>query len=140
MTPIVTLAGFILGLIALRLASTYIWTLHRRYRNDPTPRPVLRFLETMRQYLANESDEGEGGTAMTTYSFTIILAGFRELTAEIADALHEAGCDDSSPGSCDRVVSIRFDRESASLGDAVGSAVNDVERAGYKVVSIEIDT
>jgi hypothetical protein len=61
MTELTTLAGFILGLIALRIGSTCVWTLHRRYRNDPTPRPVLRFLETMRQYLANESDEEEGG-------------------------------------------------------------------------------
>jgi hypothetical protein len=59
MTSIAALAGFILGLIALRIGSTCVWTLHRRYRNDPTPRPVLRFLETVRQYLANESAEGE---------------------------------------------------------------------------------
>jgi hypothetical protein len=56
MTSIATLAGFLLALIALRIASTCVWTLHRRYRNDPTPRPVLRFLETVRQYLANEDD------------------------------------------------------------------------------------
>jgi hypothetical protein len=59
MTPIDVLDGFILALIALRIGSTYVWTLHRRHRNDPTPRPVLRFLETMRQYLANESADGE---------------------------------------------------------------------------------
>jgi hypothetical protein len=59
MTSIATLATFILALIALRIGSTYVWTLHRRHRNDPTPRPVLRFLETIRQYLANESAEGE---------------------------------------------------------------------------------
>jgi hypothetical protein len=61
MTPIATLTGFILALIALRLGSTCVWTLYRRHRNGPTPRPVLRFLETVRQYLANESADGEGG-------------------------------------------------------------------------------
>jgi uncharacterized membrane protein YfbV (UPF0208 family) len=61
MTELATLAAFVTALIALRIASTCVWTLHRRYRNDPTPRPVLRFLETVRQYLANESAEGEGG-------------------------------------------------------------------------------
>jgi hypothetical protein len=61
MTPIAILAAFVTVLIALRIGSTYVWTLHRRYRNDPTPRPVLRFLETVRQYLANESAEEEEG-------------------------------------------------------------------------------
>jgi hypothetical protein len=56
MTTIAVLVAFATALIALRLGSTCVWTLHRRYRNDPTPRPVLRFLETMRQYLANEDD------------------------------------------------------------------------------------
>jgi sterol desaturase/sphingolipid hydroxylase (fatty acid hydroxylase superfamily) len=59
MTSIAVLAAFVTALIALRIGSTYVWTLHRRHHNDPTPRPVLRFLETMRQYLANESAEGE---------------------------------------------------------------------------------
>jgi hypothetical protein len=59
MTELATLAAFVTALIALRISSTCVWTLHRRHRNDPTPRPVLRFLETMRQYLANESAEGE---------------------------------------------------------------------------------
>lgn len=73
-----------------------------------------------------------------THEFTIILADVDEITVEIADALYEAGCDDSSPSSCEGIVSVHFHREAASLGDAVGSAIGDVERAGFKVASIAV--
>jgi hypothetical protein len=79
------------------------------------------------------------GDPMTTYSFTMILAGFDVLTPEMGESLYEAGCNDSSPGSSNGVVSVDFDREAASLGDAIGSAVNDVEKAGFKVSKIEVE-
>jgi hypothetical protein len=78
-------------------------------------------------------------TAQKTYSFSLILSGVTEVTPEMADALYEAGCDNSSPGSCERVVTVDFDREAATLGDAIGSAVKDVERAGYAVARVEVD-
>ena len=60
-------------------------------------------------------------------------------TVEMADALFEAGCDDSSPGSSGRVVDVHFDREAPSLGDAIGSAIKDVERDGYRVARLDVD-
>lgn len=76
---------------------------------------------------------------MTVYSFTLILAGVDVLTPEMGEALYEAGCDDGSPGSCNGIVSVGFDREAESLGAAVGSAITDVERAGYRVARIEVE-
>ena len=69
-------------------------------------------------------------TTTKTYSFALILAGVTEITVDMADALFEAGCDDASPGSCEGIVSVDFDRDAESLGDAVGSAIKDVARAG----------
>ena len=76
--------------------------------------------------------------AQMTYSFSLILAGVSELTVEMADALFEAGCDDASPGSCAGMVSVDFHRAAGSLGEAIGSAFTDVERAGYAVARVEV--
>jgi hypothetical protein len=75
---------------------------------------------------------------MQTYTFTITLARVAELTVEVADALFEAGCDDASPGSSQGVVMLDFSREAESLGDAVGSAIAAVERAGHAVARVEV--
>jgi hypothetical protein len=75
-----------------------------------------------------------------TYTFTLVLSGIPEVTEDIANALYEAGCDDAGVGSCDGVLTVDFDREAESLADAIGSAVKDVERAGYKVGRIVVDT
>lgn len=76
---------------------------------------------------------------MKTYSFTLVLAGVDVLTPEMGDDLFEAGCDDATPSSSNGVVSVDFDREAESLGKAIGSAVEDVERAGYKLARVEVD-
>jgi hypothetical protein len=77
--------------------------------------------------------------AVKTYSFSVVLAGISELTPEIADALYEAGCDDAGVGTCDGILTVDFDREADSLGDAIGSAVKDVERAGCAIARIIIE-
>lgn len=76
---------------------------------------------------------------MTTYSFTLILSGVDAMTPEMAEALYEAGCDDSTPGSSGGLIIVDFSREAESLGDAVGSAIKDVEKAGYKVTKVEVE-
>jgi hypothetical protein len=73
------------------------------------------------------------------YEFTFVLAGDHELTADVGDALFEAGCDDATPSSEGLTISMDFHREAASLGDAVGSAIKDVERAGFKVARVEVE-
>jgi hypothetical protein len=76
---------------------------------------------------------------MKNHSFTLILTGVDAMTPEMAEALYEAGCDDSTPGSIGGVVMVHFDREAESLGDAIGSAIKDVEKAGYKVARVEVE-
>ncbi len=76
---------------------------------------------------------------MQVYDFTLILGNATELTAEMADALFEAGCDDGSPGSCEGVVSIDMHREAENLEGAIRSAIGDVQKAGYTVAYVRID-
>jgi hypothetical protein len=75
---------------------------------------------------------------LKTHSFRLTLAGVTEITDAMTDALFEAGCDDAGVGSCDGAVSIEFDREADSLGDAIGSAVKAVERAGFAVARVDV--
>ena len=74
------------------------------------------------------------------FQFTVILSGIDELTVETGDALFEAGCDDASPQSNGPVVFLEFDREASSLAEAVGSAIRDVERAGFHVARIVVES
>ena len=74
-----------------------------------------------------------------THDFTFTLAGVVELTVEVADAHYEAGCDDASPHSEGPTVYLDFHREAESLGDAIGAAVKNVERAGYAVAHVDVD-
>jgi len=78
------------------------------------------------------------GVAARIYEFTVTLGGVDDLTAEVADALFEAGCDDASPYSEGPTVYLTFHRESESLGKAIGSAINDVERAGFSVARVDV--
>jgi hypothetical protein len=75
---------------------------------------------------------------MTTYSFTLTLAGVDVVTREMVEALFEAGFDDSTPRSRGGVMLVDFDREAVSLGVALGSAVKDIEKAGYKVARVDV--
>ena len=77
--------------------------------------------------------------AQKTHAFSVILAGVDVITVEMADALFEAGCDDGTPGSCEGLVSIDFEREAESLGDAIGSATKDVAHAGFSVARVEVE-
>lgn len=76
---------------------------------------------------------------MNKYDFTLILAEPIELTDDVADALFEAGCDDGSPGTCDGVFSIDFYRGAISLENAICSAIENVQTAGYRVERVEIE-
>jgi hypothetical protein len=76
---------------------------------------------------------------LKTFAFTLVLSGPSELTEDIANALFEAGCDDAGVGSCEGILTVDFDREAESLGKAIGSAVEDVERAGFAVARVEVD-
>ncbi len=76
---------------------------------------------------------------MTEYSFKVILGDVDEIDDAMIEALYEAGCDDGSPWSSQGVAAVDFDRESASLEQAIRSAIADVQKAGYRVARVEIE-
>ena len=74
-----------------------------------------------------------------TYQFTVILAGRDEMTADMAEALYEAGCNDGHPWSSRGVAAVTFDREDDHLESAIRSAVADVQKAGFTIQRVEIE-
>jgi hypothetical protein len=76
---------------------------------------------------------------MKTYEFDVVLKEMSEVTDDQADTLFAAGCDDGTPASCDGVAWIHFDREAASLEEAIRSAVEQVQAAGFTVSKLELD-
>lgn len=73
------------------------------------------------------------------YEFTLVLSRPLELTEEIADALFEAGCSDGTPGMCDGVFSIDFNRQADSLEAAIRSAIANVRAGGFEVERVEME-
>jgi hypothetical protein len=76
---------------------------------------------------------------MKTYEFDVVLKGISEVADDQADELFAAGCDDGTPASCEGVAWIHFDREAASLEEAISSAVAQIQAAGLQVSKVELD-
>lgn len=76
---------------------------------------------------------------MRNYEFDVVLKDVSEVSDDQADRLFAAGCDDGTPAGCDGVAWIHFDREAASLEEAIRSAVSNVQAAGFTVAKIELD-
>lgn len=84
---------------------------------------------------------------MTEYRFRLIVRNATSKSAavtnqellDVTDALGDAGCDDATVSVHADGFELDFERESSSLQDAIASAVGDVERAGFDVVSIQMD-
>ena len=75
---------------------------------------------------------------MPVHHFTLIVDGVDLRHESLVDSLLDAGCDDALVGSTDGVQFIDFDREAASLDEAVRSAVADVEQVpGVQVVRMD---
>ncbi len=77
---------------------------------------------------------------MARYSFTIEVGGIDLIASRYEDALYEAGCDDALVAVIEGRVVLDFDREGISYDRAVASAIQDVERAGARVVDIRPGT
>ena len=75
---------------------------------------------------------------MKTYEFDVVVKDASEITDDQADALFAAGCDDGTPVCCNGVAWIHFDREAASLEEAIHSAVAQVQAAGFTVSKVEL--
>lgn len=76
---------------------------------------------------------------MKTYAFDVVLKDLREVTDEQADALFAAGCDDGTPASSAGTAWIHFDRDAASLEEAIRTAVAQVQAAGFIITRVELD-
>jgi len=74
-----------------------------------------------------------------TYQFDVVVKDLSEITDQQADDLFAAGCDDGTPACCNGTASIHFDREAPSLEEAIGSAVAQVQAAGFQVSKVELD-
>lgn len=61
------------------------------------------------------------------YQFTLVLKNVSEDTEDLEDSLFDAGCDDSLIHYKNGAIYLEFDREAASLEDAVVSAIKDVQ-------------
>lgn len=70
-----------------------------------------------------------------SYSFTLVLKNINQSTEGLEDSLYESGCRDSLINFKNNIVYLDFDREAASLEDAVISAIQAVETSsiGAKV-------
>ena len=63
-------------------------------------------------------------------SFRVIISGIHfGLDSDDAEALFEAGCGDAVPAVVEGQYALTFDREAASFGVAVGTAVGAIESA-----------
>jgi len=78
-------------------------------------------------------------SALKCYRFTLTLAGESEMTDELQGRILSVGCDDACLWSEGGTLYLSFDREAGSLGQAIGSAVEDVERAGSAAARVEVD-
>jgi len=76
---------------------------------------------------------------MQTYHFTFTLADDPREIVAWSNAIFEAGGDDSSPGICSGRLYASFDREAATLEDAIRTAAEVIHRAGLQIVRCEID-
>jgi hypothetical protein len=72
------------------------------------------------------------------YEFSLVLTD-REVTDEDAHKLFEAGCDDVSILTRDGVTRLQFDRQASNLDEALASAIQGAERAGFAVARVEIE-
>lgn len=78
---------------------------------------------------------------LDVHQFTLILAGIKELTPDVTDALFEAGFDDALVGIASGAPYIDVNhRQAESLEMAVREAIRDVEKAGFHVVRVESET
>jgi hypothetical protein len=72
-----------------------------------------------------------------TYGFSVVLKA-AALTDKECEALYEAGCDDGTIVTRNRVTYIAFDRRAESLELAIRAATANVRSAGLEVERVEM--
>lgn len=76
---------------------------------------------------------------MNTHEFTLVLSGYEPFDDALANALHEAGCDDATLSQSGGVKRLDFAREAESREEAIASAIIDAENntLGVRVERVE---
>lgn len=77
---------------------------------------------------------------MQTFEFTLVVSGLDPGEEGFEDRLYEAGCDDALVSIVKGSLVLDFAREAKNLTHALVSAIQDVQRAGARVVRVEPDT
>ncbi len=72
-----------------------------------------------------------------TYTFSLVLTASRLRTKD-CDALYEAGCDDGTIVTRNKITFIAFDRKAVSLERAIRTATANVRAAGFEVKQVEM--
>jgi hypothetical protein len=72
-----------------------------------------------------------------TYEFSLVLT-VPALSVKDCEALYEAGCDDGTIVTRNKITHIAFDRKADSLEKAIRSATADVQAAGFGVKRVEM--
>ena len=75
---------------------------------------------------------------MQSHEFTLILS-VEEVTDDQCNALYEAGCDDGTISTSERVTRIDFCRDAPTLEEAIRSAIGNVNVARLQVARVEIE-
>lgn len=76
---------------------------------------------------------------MRQFSFTLWLADDPRDVDDWSHALYEAGASDSTCGISNGQLFVDFDRQAASLEDAIRSAHRNVQAAGLRVLRCEME-
>jgi hypothetical protein len=79
---------------------------------------------------------------MPSYDFSVIIAAGKLSHEEIldaTDALGNAGCTDALLCGHAEGMELQFSRSSRSLQGAITSAIVDVEKAGFRVLRVEME-
>ncbi len=73
------------------------------------------------------------------HDFALVLAGIKELTSEVEDALFEAGCDDATLSVRRGRFFLTFSRVAPTIKDAILSAIQNVKAAkcGFEVLRVD---
>jgi hypothetical protein len=75
---------------------------------------------------------------MQPHEFTLILSA-EEVTDDQCNALYQAGCDDGTISTSQRVTRIDLCREAPTLEEAIRAAIGNVNAAGLQVARVEIE-
>lgn len=77
---------------------------------------------------------------MALFNFTLTLSGVTFGQPGLEDALYESGCHDALVCAFGHSVYMVFDRDAATLDDAIASAVENIESAGIGAIVQSVDS